>query len=218
MNIRHSINTNLKLHTAQRYNDLSVITYRGPLVENYLQANERTLRLALLDHPRTLAIRVDLRCPSDMDNIPSNVISKFTASLKAQISADLKQKSRDGKRAHSCTLRYVWAREQDTSQNQHYHVLLLLNLDTYSCLGRYDAFEGNMASRIQRAWASALGVQRECMKGAVYFPDNGTYRIKSSSSSFSDDIDRLFFRLSYFAKVETKDFGRHVKHFGCSRR
>lgn len=217
MNIRYSSNTNLTLHTAQRYNGLSVITYRGPLVESYLQASERTLRRALLDHPRTLAIRVDLRLPSDTGNIQSNVISKFTASLKSQIEADLRQKNRAGKRVHPCRLRYIWVREQGTSKTPHYHVLLLLNLDTYRCLGHFEAIEGNMAARIQKAWASALGESLEAIKGAVYFPKNATYSIKSHSPSFLDDFDQLFYRLSYFSKIDTKDFGDHVNHFGCSR-
>lgn len=186
-------------------------------MESYLYASERTLRLALADQPRTLAIRIDLKCPSGMANIPSAAISKFIASLKAKINADLKLKVRNGNRVHPCNLRYIWVREQCESQSQHYHVLLLLNLDTYSCLGRYDAYEGNMASRIQRAWASALGVSRENLVGAVYFPKEGTYRIKTNSTTFLNDFDRLFYRLSYFAKIETKDFGGYVNHFGSSR-
>nr|WP_275124505.1 inovirus-type Gp2 protein [Vibrio cholerae] len=32
-------------------------------------------------------------------------------------------------------LRYVWVREQLSSENPHYHVALFLNKDIYFCLG-----------------------------------------------------------------------------------
>lgn len=218
MNTRYKYNTNLTVFSGDRYNDLPVLKIQGGLIESYLESSERTIRNALEDHPRTLAIRVDLRFPSNVPYIHTNLISKFIPSLKSQIDADLSRKEKQGSRTHACNLRYIWVREQDTALGHHYHVLLLLNLDAYNCLGYFDASEGNMAARIKRAWASALGVQLDVLGGAVHFPKDGLYRIDTNSSEFSSNFEALFSRVSYFAKVVTKNYGSYAKHFGCSRR
>lgn len=144
--------------TSDHQSGLSVQTHCGPLSVRYLQEIESTLRQAVSCHPRTLAVRVDLRFPANAQRTDDAVISRFFASLKAQIEADLNAKDRAGRRVHPCTLRYVWVREQDSAPRQHYHVLLLLNADTYNCLGNYQAESGNLAYRIRSAWASAVGV------------------------------------------------------------
>ena len=205
---------------------LPVQEHCGPLSPDYLRNIENTLNKAIDSHPRTMAVRVDLRLPyssSYGDDYPGMcrsddaVISRFFQSLKARISADLKKKRRERKRVHDCQLRYVWVREQDSALHQHYHVLLLVNADTYNCLGSYQAGSGNLASRIKASWASALGVPVEELGGCVHFPENPIYLINGLSVDFRESYASVYHRVSYMAKLETKHYGRHTRHFGCSQ-
>lgn len=217
MSIQLTTPSSLEITTEAYFNDMPIQFQHGPLVVNYLESSEKVLRRALQCHPRTLAVRVDLRFPPDAKKLDAAVISRFIASLRAQIVADLNAKKRAGKRVHECTLRFIWVREQDTSETPHYHVLLLFNADTYNCLGNFQAEQGNLAYRIRAAWASALGMRLSDTAGAVHFPANSIYLLNSSSPSYVDDFNNLFYRVSYFAKVATKSYGSQARHFAGSR-
>ena len=113
----------------------------GPLNSSYLNRIVETLHCSLSEHPRTMAVRIDLRLPDitdpnssmDVDSpshfmaVDQKVISRFFASLQAQIKHDLNCKRIEGKRVHPCSVRYVWVRECSAEFKWHYHVVLLLN-------------------------------------------------------------------------------------------
>ncbi|SVX38902.1 Protein of uncharacterised function (DUF3296) [Klebsiella pneumoniae] len=59
---------------------------------------------------------------------------------------------------HPTTLHYVWAREfGECKGKKHYHLMLLVNRDTWCRAGDYRA-PGSLAGMIKQAWCSALGV------------------------------------------------------------
>ncbi|WP_369685717.1 YagK/YfjJ domain-containing protein [Photobacterium toruni] len=67
------------------------------------------------------------------------------------------------------------------------------------------------------AWASALGVEYFLISRYVHFPqDTPTYCVNINSSTSISDYNRVFYRLSYLAKLETKVFGTKEKSFGYS--
>jgi len=213
------------MKTNQRYKIYKQETYKGfslqrnhDLIEHYLDKIDNVFGNALAEHPRTCAIRVDLRLPDEHNGYSTNIISKFIDSIKAQISADLNKKVRSGGRNRNCSVRYVWVKERDTSMNSHYHLVLLLNSDVYNCLGSITAKSGNMSSRIKKAWSSALGIDYDSFAGLVHFPKKCVYKINVNSSSFENDLDDLFHRVSYFAKTNTKEVGNRSNNFGSSRR
>ncbi len=74
------------------------------------QRIRETVRHALDVHPRLTALRVDLRLPDVPAATDAAVISRFINALKARIDAYQKRKHREGKRVHSSTLHYAWAR------------------------------------------------------------------------------------------------------------
>ncbi len=212
-----------------------LINNHGPLDMRYLDKIKATIDKALGQHPRTIAIRVDLRLPvleTDAEDHLSNdnpscffdtdssVISRFFSSLDAQINADLKRREKDTKQTFDHTLRYVWVKEQSKEHRDHYHVLVLLNKDNYGALGRYNAMSGNLANRIRQAWTSALRVDFETFKHLVHFPENPVYRLNRNALTweYSQVFDDLIFRISYLAKKETKHYGTGYRSFGCSRR
>jgi hypothetical protein len=227
-------NPNLTLHTENHYNGYPVLTSRGPLIEEYLEAILSTLGNALEDYSRVCVMLFVLRFPADSDAPDTAVISRFIDSLKAQIRADQDRKQRLDKRVHPCNLRYVWVKERDTPIHDHYHVAIIVNRDAYFTLGRFKTgvvtdywgrpeatdteAELNMSDRIKRAWASALGLDLWEADGLVHFPKNPTYRIDGRHPCGPGELADAFQRLSYFAKAQTKHFGDHAKSFGCSRK
>lgn len=230
MSQRHPSNRNLTLFNENEWHGLSVYTDRGPLIENYLERAHRVLLDAVAEYPRSSLIRCDLRVPQGRDEPDAGVISRFLASLQAQLDADADRKWMAGQRVHPCKLRHIWAREQDSAIHGHYHVALLLNRDAYFSLGdlRNRAPESgrgkqpesdvtrNMAGRIRKAWASALRLTPEEAAGLVHFPENPVYRIDANSPDFGQQFASAFYRVSYLTKAHTKHYGDGLKSFGCS--
>lgn len=230
MSQRHPSNRNLTLFNGNEWHGLSVYTDRGPQIENYLERAHRVLLDALEEHPRSSMIRCDLRVPKGCGEPDSGVISRFLASLQAQLDADADRKWMAGQRVHPCKLRHIWAREQDLATHGHYHVALLLNRDAYFSLGNFrsrapgpdrenppeSGVTRNMADRIRKAWASALQLRPDKAAGLVHFPQNPVYRLDANSADFPQQFASAFYRVSYLTKADTKHYGDGLKSFGCS--
>lgn len=70
-----------KITHNDEFNGLPVLKQKDGLLVDYLQRIYDTLDLALEDHPRTMAVRVDLRLPLLMVMEESNLMKNFIASL-----------------------------------------------------------------------------------------------------------------------------------------
>ncbi|WP_410706563.1 inovirus Gp2 family protein [Citrobacter braakii] len=185
----------------------------------YLQRMLRVIDNATAQHPRTMAIRVDLRLPDDHFNGRAGLISRFTESLDAKIDARYRSKVRQGIRSYPCRLRYAWVREVgELNEKSHYHMVLFVNKDTFNGLGSYREEGLGLASLIQEAWLSALelGPYPE-YRTLVHIPDNPLYYLDVNSIDYRAVYDKLTFRLSYFAKERTKSYNRDERSFGCSQ-
>ncbi|MGR3983356.1 inovirus Gp2 family protein [Pseudoalteromonas sp. 1181_04] len=192
-----------------------------PLVTPYLDAIEKVMNAACAEHKRTFAVRIDLRLPtySNTVNLDSNkVCTRFVASLDAQIKADTKRKARVGKTPHSCNIRYIWAREQNTAHHQHYHCVLFFNKDRYHCTGKINGEGDNLFTRIVKAWASALTLPFDETMQLVHLPNNAHYYLDGNKPKFVEDYHALYYRLSYLAKLNTKQYGSGQRCFGYSQR
>lgn len=211
----------------------NVIVGHGPLNQYHLKRSAETINRALAEHPRTSAIRVDLRFPAqeqylcqDMPRVFADtdpaVITRFIASLDAKISAAQNRKRKEGKRVHPCTLRYIWVKEYSQNHQIHYHVLLLLNKDAYHLIGDYEYSPRNtdLGSMIREAWCSALRVDCNVYWPLIHFPNNPIYYLNSNDhpDDFRKSWDALFYRISYFAKESTKQCGTGYRAFGCSQK
>lgn len=210
-----TLNKNLTCTTDHTFRGYPIQTKKGPLIEHYLQQCYLTLQRALKAYPRTFALRVDLRIPAETTHVPRNVISEFIEQLNRIIQRDRIRAKRASKHARDSELRYVWVRERSTADQDHYHLVLLLNWDAYNSLGNRKADEGNMAARITKAWANALGLWLEDARDGVHFPKNGSYKVCQDDRKSQDD---LFYRLSYLCKPSTKQYNTGKRNFGCSRR
>ena len=221
MQTRHISNTNLSVINNGQYQGLNV--YPKPLSAEYLSVILQTLQTAQNDHSRTFMVRFDFHLPQlNFHDSPtvydSTVISKFFKSLNAKIQHDRLIKQREGKRVHRCTLRHIWARERADADTDHYHVAILLNNDAYNHLGDFNHSGQNLSTKIVEAWASALGLDAYSARGLVHFPrDKPVYYINKNALDYPLIFNAAFYRLSYFAKFETKHYGDRTRSFGYSR-
>ena len=192
-----------------------------PLVIPYLGAIEKVMNAACSEYKRTFGVRIDLRLPTHSNTIDldsNKVCTRFVASLEAQIKADTKRKAREGKTPHPCNIRYIWAREQNTAHHQHYHCVLLFNKDRYHCTGKINGESNNLFTRIVKAWASALSLPLDETRQLAHLPQNAHYYLDVNNLNFTKDFHDLYYRLSYFAKINTKQYGLGQRCFGYSQR
>lgn len=232
MQIRHPSNPNLTLHYGNTWRGLPVLGAYSPLINEYLESIYDTMLHAVRDYSRVFPMRFDLHLPVGWEDGDGSALSRFQASLKAKIEADLKRRAKERKdnRVIECKLRFVWAKERSTSTNSHYHVFVFLNRDAYFTVGNFSTVKWlpgddmpppnermNMATRIIGSWGSALGLPPEMAVGLVHFPKNASYSLDINKPSFWQDFGDVFQRASYFAKSATKHYGGHGRNFGCSR-
>ncbi|MCU8163135.1 inovirus Gp2 family protein [Vibrio vulnificus] len=212
------------------YKGLEVLYPVSELNTHYLDRILLTMSKALKDYKRVHALRLDLRLPvSDSEkNIlrrdeflnntfdQKNIIKRFFESLKAKIKAQEKRMKASEKRVYPCHLRYVWCRERNKSNNDHYHLVLFFNKDRYFSSGYRDN-EESLVRLIMDAWSSALGEYVDNADRLVQLVYKGTHYLDQNKYDFENKYQALFTRLSYFAKNRTKHYGEGKRCFGTSQ-
>ncbi|HHM8494128.1 TPA: inovirus Gp2 family protein [Pseudomonas aeruginosa] len=220
--LRHPDNPNLSLHYDGTFDGFDLMIDKGPFIREYLARIKHTIDLAFDQYPRVLAFRVDLRLPRNIDladyAYTNQVISKFFESFSAKIRYHRSQLRERSRYARGCKVRYAWSREAGRGETPHYHVLILLNRDAYYTIGRLGSERDNMISRMEEAWAGALGLSVEQVRGLVHIPENAEYRIdRNAGGSDRDERPALFYRASYLCKAATKSYGDRQRGFDTSR-
>lgn len=219
--LRHPDNNNLHLCYDDTFEGLPLMSDKGPFIWEYLSDLKHTIELTMAEHPRVLALRVDLHLPQHI-NLPdyaytNQVISRFFESLSRKIRYHQVKVAESGY-ARGCKVRYVWSRETPRGGRPHYHLLILLNRDAYYTIGRLGSKRVNMISRIEESWAGALGPSVDQVRGLVHIPENAEYRIdRNVRHGEIDELPALFYRASYLCKVATKSYGDRQRGFDTSR-
>ncbi|EHR5764599.1 inovirus Gp2 family protein [Vibrio parahaemolyticus] len=212
------------------YKGLEVLYPVSELNTHYLDRIILTMSKALKDYKRVHALRLDLRLPvsdSEKDILrrdevlnntfnQKNIIKRFFESLKAKIKAQEKRMKASEKRVYPCHLRYVWCRERNKSDNDHYHLVLFFNKDRYFSSGYRDN-EESLVRLIMDAWSSALGEYIDNADRLVQLVYKGTHYLDQNKYDFENKYQALFTRLSYFAKNRTKHYGEGKRCFGTSQ-
>lgn len=220
--LRHPGNSNLHLYDLPNYEGLPVMLSAGPFILEYLFRLEQTIGLALEHHSRVLAFRVDLRLPMGID-LPdyaytNEAISRFIDSFKAKIEHNRAKARERNPNAHDSKVRYVWAREIGEMGRPHYHLLILLNQEAFYTVGWLKSKASNINNRMKEAWASALGLSVDDVRGLVNIPPNPEYRIaRNVRPGDTDELPALFYRASYLCKADTKSYGNRQRGFDTSR-
>ena len=211
-------NNNLTAFTEEVFQGYTV-NQKYTLAEEYLLRLSDVMDGALDDWSRVMLFHATLKFPNcykdvDIPGYQEGCISRFIESFKAKLKADYTKKIRNGKTAYQPKVRFAWARERDSSLNDHFHVFIFLNGDAYRQLGVPYSDRPNTATRIVDSWRSAIKLDRFDVRGLVHFTHSMC--ISRNSKDYLDQCDKAFFWLSYLAKIETKQFGDKVKSFSCS--
>lgn len=203
------------------------IKSHGEINNYYLSKIRGVLDKALYQHSAVAVFRFDLRLPiyvdSDMPesfaNTGPEVISRFIDKIKERLWGDLENRRKEGKQVYPHRFRYAWVREYNQEGKPHYHVMIFLNKQNYAYFGDYDSDNKNLATRIQSAWCSALGVDYDTNRTLVHFPKNPCDHININASEYDLDcmINKVMYRASYLAKQATKVYSSHYRSFGCSQ-
>lgn len=173
-----------------------------------------TFQYALAAYPSVLMLRVDLRLPDGPASSDARVISRFIDSLKIRIELCQQHKRDEGKRVHTTTLRYIWAREfGEENGKKHYHVILLLNRYAWCSAGNYAA-GSSLAGMIKQAWCSALRIDVQNHSTLAHFPESSALWINRGDAI---QLQQGLERAAYLAKWRTKVTGDGERNFGCSR-
>ncbi|MBM7456372.1 hypothetical protein HNR62_002258 [Oceanisphaera litoralis] len=196
----------------------------GPLISSYLDIIKLCIEKSLLEHPRTLALRFDLRLPGSNTsdhiaedaptyfiNIDHGVMTRFTESLKAKIKHDINKRRSSGYRVHPTSVRYVWVREHGEGNKHHYHLLLLVNNDTYT-FGHTSINQNKLVRMIREAWCSALNIDKDSFNYLVHIPENPFYPLNKNKVNFQVVHESLIYRTSYMCKSKSKpsDSNRNI--------
>lgn len=224
-NTRHPHNDKLRQYFDELYRGYSVMQHEeGPLIENYLESALGTLQHCVNQQHLTFAVRFDLRFPDGMERSTmhdnNEVLTRFFRHLRYEL-------DRSGlKYPHN--LRYIWAREQDTSDKPHYHLMLLLNKNAVDCIGNktpddFDCYtRQNLFHRASRSWLKAMEFDGDDPRFGQLVnvsrdPVTGHYW---SGEMHRDDalaMDEVMYMASYLCKAYTKPFGQGVRVFDTSR-
>lgn len=214
--MRHPLNTNLAIHTGPVYKGFRVLTPEGGLIKGYLDTVLKTTDYALDEHPRTYAMRFDLRWPRadefhvlDYSNEP---VGRFVKHLRGSIEEHYHTAVAQGRRAHQSALRYIWAREVGASGRPHLHFLTYVNRDTYFGMGKYGSVDRNMYNRIRDAWDYALDIQDGFFPGLVHMCGDFHVFARDGRPGWADLIQAG----SYLCKLESKEYGTPFHAFGSS--
>lgn len=189
----------------------------------HMQRLEALTAFVMNEHARVLAFGLDLSLPQHNQHkgYESAVITRFIASLKAQIAAYLKRRSREGKRIYPCPVYYAWAREfGDLNGNKHYHLVLLVNREVFSCMMLKLGFKGTgrglLLTMAAKAWSHALKLKGKA-KEKVSYHLAGVFELNRREGTHSSDYESYLKRICYLAKKRSKENDDGERNFGCSQ-
>lgn len=127
---------NLTITHESTFNGNKVYIDKEGLVVEYLEGIESVLENALEQYARLFIVRVDLNLPTDFRGDDSAVMTRFFRSLKSQVAAYRRRSARLNRKPYrETTIRYVWAKECDTSTSSHYHVALIFDRNIFALWG-----------------------------------------------------------------------------------
>lgn len=127
---------NLTITHESTFNGNKIYIDKEGLVIEYLEGIESVLEKALEQYARVFIVRVDLNLPTDFRGDDSAVMTRFFRSLKSQVAAYRRRSARLNRKLYrETTIRYVWAKECDTSTSSHYHVALIFDRNVFRSLG-----------------------------------------------------------------------------------
>ena len=219
--IRNPFNRNQRLYNQATFKGMPLWTQHAPYVDEKLNGLYNTIKRALGDHPRTLAVRFDLKVPvAGMPVSAKSPIERFIGSVQERINTKIKQKQREGKRWHRCNVRYVQKVEQTPDAvHEHYHVVLFVNNDMFMRVGHLGPGDNSeLAIIIREAWHNVVDVSECTTECLIHATTPSYYRLHGPLNSFDPDHQKAFRHFSYLCKEKTTLYRRGRPAFTTSRK
>ena len=143
----------------------------------------------LSHHSKIHLVRFDLHVSEYTQN--NEIITKFNRKLFRWLKREYKLKR----------IGFMWCREQETSDNQHYHYALMLD-------GHKVQHPECILEQVKEIWNIHLN-------GFMYIPESCYYNIERGNDQSRRDA---IYRISYLAKAKSKDKkAPQTKNYGTSR-
>ncbi|WP_404375250.1 inovirus-type Gp2 protein [Vreelandella aquamarina] len=226
--LRHPDNDKLRLYFEELYQRYEVQqkVVKGkyyPLIENYLESTVNEIISATKCQPRTFIFRADLKFPAFMERSSmhdnNHVLSRFFRFFKYELTK--------ASAPYRMSLRYIWAREQDTSDKPHYHLVIMLNKGVFDSIGSPlpDEFGSytrqNIYHRMMRSWLKAMDFHHEEPLGQLItigeHPMNGLPWTGVLARHDWCAINEAVYVCSYLCKAYTKQIGQGIQVFNTSQ-
>ena len=192
-----------RMTSSYSYDNLEIKAAEGyPCHSEILQVIEHTMTAYLERHSKMFVMTLTFTFPSDEYIWPDNSIwQRFMNSLiiaLKRLSTELDPQ-------------YIWVREQNEGEHQHYHLILFLN-------GHRVQHTYGICEKAIRLWGQTVG--GSCGRGFVHFhTSNGFFNGVRVIRGDGDTFGKVFNRLSYYAKTATKGHPAkppNVREFGHS--
>jgi hypothetical protein len=222
---RDRINRKLQLYYLGYYEDFQVQQKKeyGPLIRNYLVETVDEILAAVEALPSILIFRADLRFPDDMPRCSMHDNNQVLTTFFRYFKEEIKRASK----AYKPFFRFVWAREQDTSQKPHYHVLIMLNYNVFRSIGKMEPNEygvylrDNLYHRMMRCWYRAMGRFETEPHGQLIHmgedPITGKLWTGHLRRNNWHSINQAVYNASYLCKQYSKRFGEGIRVFQTSQ-
>lgn len=150
------------------------------------------LRHSTKKHNKVFCTRFDLHYPK-VYHAPAD--NKHIQTFSSKFNKQLKRDGLDPV--------FIWVRERSREKRQHYHLAVM-------CNGNKIQFPHKINNLATRHWQQTIGSDNEglvtyCNKSRDGESQISSYNIRRGSEDYDKTYDECFHRLSYLAKVNTKE-------------
>jgi len=179
--------SSFKGHTINTNKEKSLGCY-----DKILNKIKNTMDTMLENHSKIMITRLDLRYPKTEDIICERKhLSDFSYNLKRSLNREKNAGN------HYVDAQIITVQEQDKSNHPHYHVAVIVNANAKK--SPYSIHE-----KADKLWKTAIHSSSDGLVDHCNKHKNGII-INRNSSSFEEDYDKVFYQLSYLAKVRGKE-------------
>ncbi len=198
-----------KIVNGNLYNGYQLLDYDGVnpgFYQSILDKMIERLELMLNRHSKVLIVRLIVRYPFEVTSDSRNDCFQY---FMEEFRRHLKLEGFDPQ--------YVWVREQDSSHNPHYHVLIFLNgnkIQYYKYPFKANEIWCNAIARHHGYDCPQKGLIEVCSAGYDGIPMNHGILLHRDNEMLKQEAYRI---CSYLAKVNTKgNTPKNVREFGTS--
>lgn len=157
-----------------------------------LRRTDNVLNSMIDDHSKVMTVRFDIRFPhnSNIENC-SKLVSKFNYNLKRKLNREYISGG------HKVDAKTIYVEEQNKGKNPHYHFAVIVNANAKH--KHYD-----IQQKANELWKYQTDSKEEGLVDFCNKHKNGII-IDKNSDNFKEMHDKVFFQLSYLAKVNSKE-------------